>query len=279
MTGSDLLGGETTEFCAAARKQVAEVFPEYLGPRLRSLSVFGSVATGGPLWAGSDLDLVVIVDRAAGGTAQLCRQVALASNEATALTGLPVSATVGTWQDVSMLWSATVRRALADNAVTLTGEPLAELLTPQGHAWDWTEVLRGAARLLCFTRRHIIDRYTTMIQVQGGPDGRADVPAADGMGILKHGLNAARFALWSVTPEGRPLLSRPDQVQAAFCAAFSGMSAKDVPWLGLDHLLHSTSPPPALLAACVDLADGLLQACRRHNAALVRQSDIFIDPL
>jgi hypothetical protein len=271
-------GDETAEFCVIARKQVAEIFPEYLGPALRSLSLFGSVAAGGPLWAGSDLDLVIIVDGTPGGTAPLCRQVALASNEATALTGLPVSASTGTWADVSMLWSATVRRALTDNSVTLVGEPLAELLSPPGHRWDWAEVARGAARLLCFTRRHIIDRFTALT----GENARAGVPgepAASGPGILKHSLNATRFALWSVTPEDRPLLSRPEKVLAAFGPMFPELAATDVPGRALTHLLQATSPPPELLTACVDLADGLLQACRRHNAGLFRQGDIFIDPL
>jgi hypothetical protein len=269
-------GDDTAEFCVIARKHVAEIFPEHLGPDLRSLSVFGSVAAGGPLWAGSDLDLVIIVDGASHRTAPLCRQVALASNEAIALTGLPVSAAAGTWADVSMLWSATVRRALTDNSVTLAGEPLAELLSPPGHTWDWAEVTRGAARLLCFTRRHIIDRYTALIEqnARAAPGGSADDP-----GILKHSLNAARFALWSVTPQDCPLLSRPEQVLAAFGPTFPELAAADVPGQALAHLLQATSPPPELLTACVDLADGLLLACRRHNAGLFRRGDIFIDPL
>ncbi|QMU69775.1 nucleotidyltransferase domain-containing protein [Streptacidiphilus sp. P02-A3a] len=264
----------TAALCADARQQVAHSFREHLGRRLRTLALFGSVAADGPLWAGSDLDVVLVVHPSAAGTAEVCAQVALAAHEIEQRVGLPVSAAFGTLDEVTLLWSATVRRALRDNATTLAGEPLADLLTPPGDAWDWTEVHRGAVRLLCFTRRHIIDRYTALI----GQGLRGDAAADGAQAVLKSTVNAARFALWSLTPEHGRLLSRPDTVLTAFEAALPGVVG-DIPRQALGRLEHGGVPEPELVRACVDLADRLLHTSRHRHPDLFRRGDVFIDPL
>jgi predicted nucleotidyltransferase len=255
-------------YCASVRARVTEVFLGRVGVEVSSLSMFGSIAAGGPLWPGSDIDLIVTVPPGAASTGELCRRVADAVTETERAVGLPVSITFGTLPDVCLLWSETVRRALADNTVTLYGTPLSAQLARD--PWDWRQVRRGALRLLCFTRRHIVDQYTAVLQ---GGDPHGDTARR----ILKSAVNAARFAVWSMTPPDRPLVSRPAEVVPRLAGILP--ETADVLDAALRGLVRAEPPDAALLAGCVDFVDDLLAVCRQRLADLFRDGDIFIDPV
>lgn len=244
-----------------------------LGSRLFSVMVFGSCATGGPFWGGSDLDVVVVARDGVACDAGFLSGVAEASRGVEGECGIPVSALTGGWHELRLIWSPAVMKGLADGAVCVAGTSIEPRLRHDMERFPPDEFIRGALRALLFERYGIRERFLRLAADPGsqthGPDARW---------VWKSFVNAARFATWLFTPTSDPYVSELGAVFERFERLPGVASLASSPRTVFEAMCCDAANPPGFTASVLESCDDLAELCVAHFRSATGRDIVFTDP-
>jgi hypothetical protein len=267
----------SVEVYEAAVALLRQELTHNLGDRLRSLMLYGSCATRGPYWSGSDIDLVLVAKDDGGVNAEFLNNVAAAERTVAKTFGISISAPVGRWDDLRLIWSPTTMKALADNAVCILGQDLRPLLWAEIDRFQTADFVRGALRSLLFERHGLRERFMKLLVSL--PDGSQPSDSLALRGIWKAYVNASRFATWTFTKPTSRLVSSLEEVFDLFEILFANDLTATFPRRVFAAMRETKPQPSDFTAQVLEACDQLADVCVCAFTRLTGEPVPFVDPI
>ena len=132
---------------------VASLVNHQTPQRIRSIALFGSWTSSGPLWKESDLDVFVVpTDRV---DALFLRGVSLAVQECAATIHYPISPVVRNWTEIPAMVGPLTAALYCHSAQTLYGEDLLPVFRQVADSFPTLELRRSALCALFLMREEV----------------------------------------------------------------------------------------------------------------------------